>query len=455
MRYDNIAGHGNAEIHTPNLDRLLAGGVSFDGCFAQNPLCMPSRASFMTGLYPQQTGVTDNGHCLDPDFQPTVATAFKAAGYQTAQIGKLHFQPHENHDLDPRPRHPYGFDVFQVSEERGCYEDAYMTWLETQHPDLKAAWRVPRSTAPNRQDPEFAGQAIDAPWQTSHAGWIVDMARQYLGSRGRLPVMMHLGFYNPHPPLTPCAEAFAPYADAAIAPPRRQPEEWADKDGRFAGILHNQADMTDDELIHYRRYFYAMVTEMDLAIGGLLDHLDQHDMLEDTLIVFSSDHGDACGDHGITHKNATCYDEIMHLPLVMHWPAGLGAVPRRLGGLVEMVDLLPTLLELAGGVVPPTMVGRSYASALLAGEPPATREDVLAYFEDDGGALAMCRTERWKYLRDDDGVEVLYDLRDEPREVINRAGDPAAGDALAEMRSRLMNRLIDASRSRQRRLFRF
>ncbi len=447
MRYDCIGAYGNACLHTPNLDRLAAGGVNFHGCYAQNPLCMPSRVSFMTGLYPQQTGVTENGHALRPDFEPTVATAFKAAGYQTAQIGKLHFEPHENHDLDPRARHAYGFDVLWLSEERGCYEDAYMTWLETNHPQHKHKWRVPRSTDPGRNFTEKQGVAVDAPWQTSQGGWIVHMADRYLGAhRGRQ--FVHLGFYNPHPPLNPAAEAFAFYADAEIPSPRRHENEWADKPQPLAGMLQARQDWTEADFLNYRRYFYALVTEMDLAIGQLLDDLQAQGMLDDTLIVFSSDHGDMCGDHGITHKQHSFYDEVMHLPLILHWPAGFGSARRDEPGLLEMVDLLPTLLELSGGHVPDVMAGRSAAEALLANRPVEGRPDVLAYH--GGGASAMLRSERWKYIRYGlTGGEVLYDLAEQPAELTNRAADPACREALIEMRDRLLTRALAAGRSAQ------
>ena len=127
MRFDNIGAHGNDLMVTPSMDRLVNSGITFTNCFVQNPVCVPSRCSFMTGLYPQQTGVTWNGHCLPPDFYPTVGHVFRQAGYQTIQIGKLHFQPHEENDLEATPRYKYGFDIMMSAEEPGCYEDAYMT----------------------------------------------------------------------------------------------------------------------------------------------------------------------------------------------------------------------------------------------------------------------------------------------------------------------------------------
>jgi arylsulfatase len=445
LRYDCIAAHSNPAMHTPNLDRLVEQGVSFDHCYAQNPVCMPSRCSFMTGLYPQQTGVTANGICLPPDFRPTVAHAFSAGGYQTAQIGKLHFQPHEDNDLDPRPRHDYGFDVLWLAEEPGCYDDAYLIWLRSEYPQHVDDFRVPRSTSPQRWIDEK--RVIDAPWEASFSGWIVQQAERYLQDRGGRH-FVHLGFYAPHHPLNPTAEMFAPYADADLPLPEWPAEEWADKPEPLASLLQRFTDWDQARFLSYRRHFYAMVTGVDLAIGRLMDYLEHRGELDDTLIVFNGDHGDMCGDHHLIGKHFSFFEEIMRMPCVLHWPAGLGTTGRRVEGLVELVDLLPTLLELSGCPVPEVMMGRSYAAELWTGRPLSTREDVMAYHEP---GFAMLRSERYKYIRYGPGREVLYKLDERPLEVANHADDNT--DALHEMRERLMQRLLEAGRSRLPRIY--
>jgi arylsulfatase len=445
MRYDCIGAYGNPTVHTPNLDRLAQGGVNLHQCYAQNPVCMPSRASFMTGLYPQQTGVTTNGQCLHPTFEPTAATAFKAAGYQTAQIGKLHLQPHDDHDLDPRPRNSYGFDTFLLSEARGCYQDAWLTWLAAKYPKYLDAFRVTRATDPQRREQEKQGVVLDAPWQASHSGFVAETACRYLRGHNRPHQFLHLGFHNPHPPLNPTRDAFAPYENAQIPRPRFGIDEWADKPEPLSGMLRGREMWSEADFLSYRRYFYALVTEVDLAVGMLLAFLQDHDELDDTLIVFSSDHGDMCGDHSITHKGPHFYDEVMHVPQILFWPKGLGKDRRDEPALVEMVDVLPTLLELCGGHVPDVMIGRSFASALLTGEPVQGRRDVLAFSEPN---WAMVRSADWKYIRyESTGAEVLYDLSEERHEVVNHAADPAYTDLLHQARLRALSRALQAGRS--------
>ena len=443
MRHDHIAANGNPAMVTSALDQLAATGVNFHECFVQNPLCMPSRCSFMTGFYPQQTGVTRNGQMLPADFTPTVATAFSAAGYQTAQIGKLHFQPHEDLDFSAHPRHTYGFDIFWPSEERGNYSDAYYHWLEGRYPEYAATFRVPRSSDPRRHWTEKVPRPVDAPWQATHAGWIVDTACRYLSTRTDSRQFMHLGFYNPHPPLRPVREAWDTCEGRELPAPVRRPAEWADKPEPLASMLRHRSDWSTEDFRAYRRGLAALVTEMDMAIGSLIEWLRSNELLDDTLLVFSSDHGDFAGDHGITHKGPAFYDEVMRVPLILSWPAALGSSRRDCRGLFEMVDLLPTLLGLCGAPANEVMAGRSIAGDLLDGRDPHGREDVLAYHAD---GMAMLRTSSHKYLRyEPHGSEVLYDLSD--GEFANRAGDPAFAQILSAMRLRLLSRSLAAGAS--------
>ena len=435
MRWDCLGAHGNPAVHTPNLDALIGGGVSFSHCYANNPLCMPSRASFMTGCYPPVTGVLRNGHELRPDFEPVVAREFAKGGYQTAQIGKLHFQGHEDVDLDPRPRADYGFEVFRLSEEPGCYDDAYIKWLRGERPDLVDVFSIPRPTAPGRE--ARFGEVLDAPWEYSHSGWVAEQACRHLFAWGGRPgpQFAHLGFYAPHPPLNPTRAMFAPYENADLPPPSRSPEDWNDP-----------GKISEAGLCDYRRHFYAMITGIDLAVGRLIEVLKNKGVFEDTLLVFSSDHGDLCGDHGRIGKNSTFYDGIMRVPLVLHWPEGLGREARTEDGLTELVDVLPTLLDLAGIRPHPLMQGRSLAPSLRSGESCEGRSEVLALH---GRGELMLRERGRKYLRyprpEGGAKEVLYDLENDPGEFHNRAEDPAFAETLHRLRERALARTLEAA----------
>ena len=446
MRFDNIGAHGNDLMVTPNMDRLVNSGITFTNCFVQNPVCVPSRCSFMTGLYPQQTGVTWNGHCLPPDFYPTVGHVFRQAGYQTIQIGKLHFQPHEENDLEATPRYKYGFDIMMSAEEPGCYEDAYMTWMRTEYPQYVEDFRIARSSSPDRfrnRPGQSIAEVVDAPWQASFSGWLANMASNFLSFRARRDPdhknFIHLGFYAPHPPLNPTREMFDPYADRDIEPPPQiDPSR-----KRLAKAIDY---WTEEDFKRYKRHFCAMVTGVDLALGQILGILEDIEQLDDTLIILSSDHGDMCGDLRMLGKGATkFYDPVTRVPCVMHWPNGFGVEPRRVGGLVEKLDVLPTLLELCGGHVPSMMMGNSYAESLLEGADLETREDVLCY--SNPPVAAMLRTDRFKYCRiSERNREFLFDLRNDPGETNDISGGNP--EIVREMKDRLLDRMLHAGKSR-------
>ncbi len=448
MRYDCVGAYGNSAIHTPNLDALANGGVNFHNCFTQNHCCMPSRASFFTSTYPQQNQVTENGFALPDDFEPLAPRSFKAAGYHASHVGKLHLQPHTGMEYESQRRW-YGFDSFACCESPRKRDDAYTRYLRADWPEYQPMFQ-PSNEASARMDSPNQ-RVLEAPWQASHSGFCAKAACEVLDLRGFNRQFLHMGLFAPHPPLIPTAEAFAPYDGAQIPAPRLGEEEWADKpDCKLRNLLQWNKNWTPERFTEYRRYFYAMVTELDLAVGALMDKLRKRGELDDTLIIFTSDHGDQCGDHSITLKAPHFYDEVMHVPLIFHWPAGLGEKRRDVDGLVEMVDLLPTALELAGGVPHEAMVGRSYAADMLAGRDPAGRDDVYAYAHP---GFVMLRNRQWKYLRYGAGLEVLYDLSDtDAYEVTNRADDPACRQKLLEMRDRTLTRTIDAAASPQRRL---
>jgi arylsulfatase A-like enzyme len=445
MRYDCIGAHGNPAIHTPNLDRLVDGGVSLENCYGQNPLCMPSRASFMTGQYPCRTGVLCNGQELPPDHEPTAARAFAGAGWETAQIGKLHLQCHSEMDLDPRPSADYGFHYMALSEEPGCYEDAYLRWLRAWHPHYERTMRVPRPYERMQQGESVGCGAVDAPAEVSQAGFVAGHTIQYLGGQQSF---IHAGIYAPHPPLNPPQEMLAQYEGVELPERIARENEAEDKPEPLSNML-GWCERDRAHWLERRRLFYAMVTMLDSQVGRIMDHLESRGELEETLILFMSDHGDMDGDHWLFSKQPSFYDQVMRLPAVFHWPAGLPA-GRRVSDLVENVDLLPTVCDLAGVPLDRRFQGRS-AAAWLRGEADGEfRRDALSMHAGPGADIwAMLRTREAKYIRYGPGDEVLYDLQADPEEFYNIAGNPDAADRLHALRDRLLQRMLGAATSMQ------
>jgi len=445
MRYDCVGASGNAAVRTPHLDRLAADGVLLERCYGQNPLCMPSRVSFMTGQYPCRTGVLCNGQELAPGRGPTCAEVFAAAGYETAQIGKLHFQCHDEMDLDPRPRHAYGFHFTALSEEPGCYEDAYVRWLRAHHPDHERTMRVPRPDERMRRGGSFSGWTVDAPPEASHAGFVASQTIQYL--RYGRPSFIHMGIYAPHPPLNPPEDIYALYRDAEVPAPHWRESEDRDKPEPLRSMLRRHADVPAERFRERRRFFYAMCTLLDGQVGRVVAELERRGELDDTLIVFMSDHGDMDGDHRMVSKQPSFYEEVMRLPVILHWPAGLPA-GRRVADLAEAVDLLPTLAGLTGARPDDRFQGRNLAGLLRGETQSPVREHALAMHAPPGGSIiAMLRTTGLKYIRYGADAEVLYDLSADPGEHVNCAGDTGYADRLSDVRDALLERMLDAASS--------
>jgi arylsulfatase A-like enzyme len=446
QRFDCVAANGNPAIHTPNLDRLVKGGVSFDNVFIQHPACMPSRASFMTGLYPTQTGVTCNGMELPFTGVQTCADIFAQNGFETAQIGKLHFQCHWSHDLRLSPRHPYGFHYFMLAEEPGRYDDAYGMWLRTEHPEHAREMTMPRVFFAGPKKHEKHLVTVEAPAEFSHPGFCATQTIKYLTHcQGQPRCFLHMGMYAPHPPFNPPKDIFARYANAALPQPEWREDETADKPDPLRRSILEYRKLGYDATTQ-RRYFYAMCTLLDSQVGRLLDFLEKRGELDDTLILFMSDHGDMLGDHSLYNKSQY-YHQVLRVPAIMHWPRGLSG-GRRVAGLVEAVDLLPTLCDLAGVNPAVPMSGISIADALRSGKTESLRPDVLTMHGAPQQPLeGALRTAEFNYIRFGQGREVLFDLKRDPNEFVNCAQKDEYRPRLVEMRERLLDRILAAGRS--------
>lgn len=438
QRYDCL-GAVNPEIQTPVLDELIAGGALCERCYVQNPVCMPSRHSFMTGRYPTSLGVGTNGIAL-PERERTLAHALSDAGWFCGNYGKLHFLPHFGRD-HTAPHPSYGFAEHQNSDEPGCYEDAYIRWVRATDPAMVAPCRVPLPGIEDRG--WFRRWVFAAPEEFCHTAWVADRVIDAIRAHRNQPALLCGGFYAPHPPFNPPQRWLDRYDPAQLSLPRRRDGEADDKPPPLRAMLERAEPADDDTWRDCTAYFYAMCSLVDHHVGRIVAALDEEGLLADTLLVFMSDHGDTLGDHGLTGKHCSFYDSIMRVPLILHWPNGLGP-GLRVTGLAEAVDLMPTLLEAAGAPVPFGVQGRSLWP-LLDGGPG--RDSVWAsFFQSHRHPLnaQMVRTETAKYLRyGPHHGEVLYDLATDPDEFVNQAANPAYTALLAELRERLLRRMMD------------
>lgn len=440
QRWDALGAGGNPHIKTPNLDTLAASGVYFDHCFAQNPVCMPSRISTLTGRYCSSLKITHMAVTV-PEETVTLPRILGGYGYHNALIGKLHFQPHSNRDHRAPPP-DYGFHHMELADEPGCYEDAYRAWVRKIAPDQLD--HVSMGLAPAAQEWQRTmgirdgikhPERLDRSWaefpgasDVTFSAFVGRQTIEYLRTRRSDPFFCCAGFYSPHSPWVAPKEFLGLYDPADMPVPDFPPEVAANRPEHFS----------DQAIRENTRAYYAMISEVDCWVGRILETLEEQGLADSTIVVFTSDHGEFMGEHLRYGKGPWAPDVVSRVPLIVRVPEALGgAVERRVSEIVECVDIVPTLLDAAAIPVPadvqgdllPVMSGRS-----------ACEGDGLGLTEYHGGR--SLRLPGLRYVAKADGSEMLFDLRKDPWEYRNVADDPDYAETLAGARKALIGRMI-------------
>ncbi len=407
-----LGAEGDSHGATPNLDALIRQGVYFDRAYCNSPLCTPSRQSFISGKLPHAVGVTRLLTRL-PDDVRTLGHWLGDAGYRTAAIGKMHFNGPSPHGFDLRRDYPH--------------------WLKhlDRHPpeggDLRKQWRPLLDPAPvwlnaRAEDAGLAREAMDATY-------FVNRSIRFIKDRPDQPFALVTSFYEPHAPFHFPREWRGRYRPEQFPAPRVSAHDKAEQPKLFKAL--NDADYRGVQAA-----YYTSVGFVDEQIGRLIRAVDEEGFGADTLIVFLSDNGYMLGQHGRLEKHCF-YEPSVRVPLVLRWPGRLPA-GRRVHDLVELVDVLPTVLGLLDAPIPPGLHGLDL-SGLAKGEPGARGRDV-ATSEYQENEEAMARSSRYKLIvgsgrraRADgyaaDGplpgpYERLYDEQDDPGETRDLAADP-------------------------------
>jgi arylsulfatase len=449
QRFDTIGALGFPYMDTPNLDRLVEEGMTFTNCFISAPSCVPSRASLFTGYYPHTTGILKNGDTWRHSWVETLAES----GYTCVNIGKMHTVPFET---------PLGFHQRYVVENKDRYlEGRY--YFDEWDKALHARGLVKQQRELYRQRPDYHERLGAFEWELPedlHSDVFVGgLATWWLKSTPKPagPLFLEIGFPGPHPPYDPIPRYAEPYRARDLPLPEVRPDDLKGQPHAFRAMrVHNtkvdhdsivhQVNPTREQLRRQRAYYLANVTMIDEQVGRILQTLDARGYLENAVVIFTSDHGDALGDHGHSQK-WTMYDIITRVPTIVWSPARF-AGGHRMEGLCQMMDLGPTILQLAGLPVPDSMEAESLLPALSGGA-WTEREFVFSEHGSDGilqetEFMTMIRSREWKLVHflDEDGGQ-LFDLMKDPGETHNLWNDPDAGprkrellDALREWRIR-------------------
>ncbi|QLH82058.1 sulfatase family protein [Halosimplex pelagicum] len=465
QRWDALGANGNDEIHTPNLDRMAAGGVNLDRYFVNAPVCMPSRASYLTGLYPSELRIFGNGVTL-PEDVPTLPEFLGARGYETANIGKLHFHPHADRD-HTQPHPDYGFDHLEISDEPGCYKDDYRAWVRERAPDqldeisiglppAAETWQDMMGVEDGieHRDPRFVADAVpfEADADLTHSAFVGRRTSEYVAAHAddSDPFLCVAGFYSPHSPWVVPQRYLDLYDREEITVPDLPAHlraERAEREIDEDAPPSQQVTFDEDERRAVRHGYYAMVSEVDRWVGEILDALENAGIADETVVVFTSDHGEDLGDHLTYGKGWPGWDSISRVPMLVHWPEGIESPGRTESDLVEAVDLVPTLLDAAGVAVPSDLQGESFLP-LLTDERERYEGRDSALTESRNGKIL--RTDRYRYTVTADGTEQLFDLETDPGEFHDRSDDDEHADALAGLRHRLIQRTTTVDREGER-----
>lgn len=414
QRWDTIRSLGNEHIRTPHIDRLVASGVSFENAYCQSPICTPSRAGFLTGMYPSAVHGCMNGNDIWDGAAPLVTKTLADAGYDCGLSGKFHLSSAQGRI---EPRVDDGYRVFHWSHHP--HDDwseghAYVDWLESQGQDYGSVYKK-LGYIPSRYH------------QTT---WCADRAIDFMREQRAQPWLFSLNCFDPHSPFDPPQEWLDHYPEADMPGPLFRESDLANQD-RLKEVNFQRTARRPEEMNakSYQAKYYAMIELIDQNVGRMLDALEASGQIDNTVVIFTSDHGETLGDHGLLLKGCRFYESLVHVPLVISWPGRFKAGLRS-KALVELTDIAPTLLELAGQPIPASMHGKSLAP-ILTGEasPDRHREFVRSeYYRALAGVQSfgtMVRSERFKHVTyHGHGLGELFDLEADPGEFDNLWDDP-------------------------------
>jgi arylsulfatase len=414
-RFDYLRCAGAGFLHTPNIDRLAARGVRFTHCISNAPVCAPARIGLASGLQPARLGALDNQGYL-PQSVPTFYQLFRDHDYRVGCVGKLDLLKQDRYNgrhgdrpcvygwgfthpeecegkmhagSSPTPIGPYTYYL----EERGMLQRFYE--------DYRSRSRQGWSSAASSYDSVLPQEAFeDCYIGRRSAAWLEKVPADF-------PWFLFVSFVGPHNPFDPPETYGQRYRNADV------PAAVGSLAGKPGYLRQRQVDATPEEVAVTRRQYCAAIAAIDDQIGLLLDTLEKRGMAENTVVVFTSDHGEMLGDHGLYTKSVP-YEPSLRVPLIMAGPGIAGGQVSET--LVELIDLNPTVCELAGLPAQQNIDGRSLAP-YLRGERTWHRTSVVSALRH----FRCVRTEHYKLIENYNDVTELYDLREDPCELRNIA----------------------------------
>lgn len=423
QRNDTIGALGNPMIKTPVLDRLVKEGTAFTRCYTPSPVCISARTATVTGMPPHVTDCTDNVE--EVVNLPSFMEQLQAAGYQTHGVGKMHF--------GGDPYRLWGFDSRDLSEEYDLLGDDYRAFLE------ENGYGYVDEPHGVRGEMYYLPQPSQLPEHLHNTTWVADKSIDFLNQRDNArPFMLWTSFIKPHPPIEVPTPWNKLYRAPEMLPPRRPEgyEElltfWNRVQNRYKG-----RDMGHDDYLYrsLKAIYYACISFIDYQIGRILDQLGNE--IDNTLIIFTADHGELLGDYGSVGKRSM-FAPSVNVPLIARYPDQFPA-KHCIETPTTLLDLYPTLLASAG--LDDVQVSPEGVPLQSLVDGSCDRTTVYSQFSDKRRGLYMAATVRYKYVYSaPDQKEWLFDLQVDPQETHNFAENPTYRTITRELRTRLIDR---------------
>ncbi len=385
---------GDRNLYTPNLDSLARQSINFTNAVSQCPVCSPARASMISGMYPLSHGIFQNDVYLEPKFK-SIAHCFREAGYRTGYIGKWHLDGHGRSNFIT-PERRQGFDFWKVQECTHRYNDSYY----------------------------YTGDGRESKWDGYDAIAQTREAKRFIAQNsGEQPFLLFLSWGPPHNPYHTAPEKYrSMYLPEEVELRPNVTEEMREKAAR--------------ELAGY----YAHVSAMDDCMGEITNNLKEQGQERDTILVFTSDHGDMLGSQGEQRKQRP-WDESILVPFLLRYPRQFGYRSRIIESPISTPDIMPTLLGLSGLETPETVEGLDHSGHLINHEPSPRNASLIACYspfgewvkKNGGKEYRGVRTRRYTYARTLEGPWLLYDNENDPFQMNNLCHDPRYRDLKAEL----------------------
>jgi choline-sulfatase len=428
MAPDVIGALGHPVVKTPNIDRLVETGVTFENAYCNSPICAPSRASFVSGKHISEIGVYDNGSEFSAD-TPTFLHHLRRGGYETVLSGKMHF-------VGPDQLH--GF-------EHRLTKDIHTTAFDLTPDWTKGVYHNHGTGVKRLKKPGVCEINNNLDYDEKVLNRTLEQIKTFKRKKEKQPFFLCASFFHPHDPFCITEEFWNMYADVDIPLPDVAEEledmhpfnQWIQK--------HHEVDicqLTEEEILKNRRAYYGMVTYFDDKVGQIVRELERLNMMDNTIIVVTSDHGEMLGEHGMWFKR-TFYDPATKVPLVISCP-DLFPTRKKVSEVVSLVDLAATFMKLAD--VPDcdtwiTEMNGDSLDSLILGEDDGWKDEVVCEYYGEGPIqpMVMIRKERFKYVYVHEQPPLLFDLENDPHEVHNLAQLVEYESVMKEFEARISN----------------